>query len=160
MWSPPTRLLPPSTSFTYVQVSEKERGAAVVAQNRPALVPIKRSVPYCLGAHRLVCLLIMSEGYSSNECGEVLGGQCLPSLPLHPLATATGPHWTVWKQRGIKVQSRWVVKGQYVTCVHPLEPAYDETVTPVWAALSLSLLSLAEMFEAPVIIQCTERKEI
>lgn len=91
LWSPPTPLLPPSTSFTYVQVSEKERGAAVVAQNRPALVSIKRSVPYCLGAHRLVRLLIMSEGCSSTECGKVLGGQWLPS-PSTPSPCLC--HWT------------------------------------------------------------------
>lgn len=84
---PPTA----STSFTYVQVSEKERGAAVVGQNRPALVQIKRSVPYCLGAHRLVCLLIMSEGCSSNECGKVLSGQWLPS-PSTPSPCLY--HWT------------------------------------------------------------------
>lgn len=76
---PPTPLLLPCTSFTYVQVSEKERGPAVVARNRPALVSIKRSVPYCFGAHRLVCLLIMSEYCTSDECGKVLGGQWLPS---------------------------------------------------------------------------------
>lgn len=47
-----------------------------------------------------------------------------------------------------------------MTCVHPVEPAHDETVTSVWAALSLSLLSLVEMFKIPVIMQCTEIKEI
>lgn len=94
-----------------------------------------------------------------NVAKSSVDNACPPS-PVQPLATATGPHWTVWKQHGIKVQSRWVVKGQYVTCVHPVEPAHDETVTSVWAALSLSLLSLVEMFKILVIMQCTEIKEI
>lgn len=33
------------------------------------------------GAHRLVCLLIMRKGCSSNECGKVLSGQQVPSPP-------------------------------------------------------------------------------
>lgn len=52
------------------------------------------------------------------------------------------------------------MKGQYVTCVHPVEPAYDETVTSVWPARSLLLLLLVVMFKIPVIAQCTEMKHI
>lgn len=131
--SPSLSLSPslPARLSLYVQVSEKERGAAVVAEKRPALVPIKRSVLHCPGAHRLVCLLIMREGCSSNECGKVLSGQYVPSL----LPTATGPHWTVWKQYGIKVQALCVVEGQHVACVRPVEPTYDGTEESVCAAL-------------------------
>lgn len=135
---PPPCLSPslPTRLSLYVQVSEKERGAAVVAEKRPALVPIKRSVLHCPGAHRLVCLLIMREGCSSNECGKVLSGQCVPSLlPTAAAATTTGPHWTVWKQYGIKVQPLCVVEGQHVVCVHPVEPTYNETEESVCAAL-------------------------
>lgn len=56
----------------------KEEGVAKGTQwllKRWALVRIKGSVLYCLGAHSLVCLLIMRKGCSSNECGKVLSGQ-------------------------------------------------------------------------------------
>lgn len=67
-----------STSFTYVQVSEKERGVVEGTQWFAETLSTCAHKGICsvlFGAHRLVCLLIMRKGCSSNECGKVLSGQ-------------------------------------------------------------------------------------
>lgn len=85
--------LPPSPHvFHFTCRYLKRRGERRwFAEKRPALVSIKRSVLHCPGAHRLVCLLIMREGCSSNECGKVLSGQYVPPSPPH---RRRHHHWT------------------------------------------------------------------
>lgn len=67
-----------STSFTYVQVSEKKREwcrAHTAVAEMLSTCAHKGICSALFEAHRLVCLLIMREGCSSNECGKVLSGQ-------------------------------------------------------------------------------------